>query len=365
MLLLLHKMFSHKIPILYFSKDKLKVSLVSVGKSPKVLKTDETGWTSESLKATLIQAKKQLKISNFRLLLADDLSYVVTLKIPLSTPEDKARQLVLDKLTSLIPEILTNQDWDFKETGKKDQTEKEVIAFAPVQDKFLIISQALSEAGIDTEAIEPEVIARFRNEDPLIGLALKSDLKGKDEKVLNIIPKPPKPTKQSLVNKQQLIIFLIILILAGLVVGGVLTSRNALNKNTKNLPDSTAEITAPPLPIIEASSSAQASPSAQPAIDLTKYKLQVLNGTGGKGVAAAVKDILLAEGFTTITADNADTQNFTLTQVELKLDTPEQIFSTIEQALNDAYEVTRSAKLLTVGSDYDVVITVGQLKNKE
>ncbi|MFH0942804.1 MAG: LytR C-terminal domain-containing protein [Candidatus Beckwithbacteria bacterium] len=352
-------MFFKKTPILYFSQDKIKVSLVSTGKTNRVLKADETGWTPESLKETLIQAKKQLKTSKFRLLLADDLNYVVTLKIPLNTPTSQERQLVLAKLTALVPEILTSTNWDFKETGKKDQTEKEVIAFAPVQDKFLIISQALTEAGIDTEAIEPEVIARLRNEDPLIGIALKSDLKGKDEKVLNINPQPPKPTKAPIVNKKLVIIFLIVFIIIGLIVGGVLTSRNALNKTKKVLPSPSPEILVSPLP------SAEASPSALPVVDLTKYKLQVLNGTGGKGVAAAVKDILTAEGFTSIAADNADIQNFTLTQVELKPNTPKLVFETIDRALNDAYEVTHSAQLLTADSDYDVVITVGQLKSKE
>ena len=76
------------------------------------------------------------------------------------------------------------------------------------------------------------------------------------------------------------------------------------------------------------------SPSSKPEIVLTNYKVLALNGTGGKGVAAAVKNILEAQGFENIKADNADSFNFAATEVQLKKDIPNEIWKAIEKALS-------------------------------
>ncbi|MFH2061523.1 MAG: hypothetical protein ABIJ43_00900, partial [Candidatus Beckwithbacteria bacterium] len=182
-------MFTKKIPIIYLTKNKLKVVLVKLGKEPKVLKADETSWNKDSLAELFKQAKKQLKTKSVRILLAEDLSYVLQLNIPFDTKLKNERSLIEEKIKSEIPEILEDDDWDFKETGRKTQSDKQVIAFAPVKSSFTLISQALTDAGLKVEAIEPEVVSKIRHENPLIGLALKTDLKGKDEKVLNLKPK--------------------------------------------------------------------------------------------------------------------------------------------------------------------------------
>jgi len=168
------------------------------------------------------------------------------------------------------------------------------------------------------------------------------------------------PPKKPLIKKSYIIAFLVILAISALIFGGITISRNALKK--KPLPSPT------PLssPIVDslASPSPQASPSAspQPVIDLTDYKVQVLNGSGGNGFASAVKNTLLEEGFIDIDSNNAASFDYTATEISLKPDSPEQIFQIIDQALNTAYEVTRSAKLLAPDSDFDVVVIVGTKK---
>jgi len=166
-----------------------------------------------------------------------------------------------------------------------------------------------------------------------------------------------KPAKSPLISKKFLIIFSIAFGLSALIAGGILTSRNALNKKT--IPSPTPLVIASPIPSPEASPSA----TPEPEIILSNYKLLVLNGTGGKGVAGAVKDILESEGFENIKADNADKLDFTITQIQLKKTTPDQVFEIIDRTLNNAYEVTRSAEILTEDTDYDVIITVGETIN--
>jgi len=167
------------------------------------------------------------------------------------------------------------------------------------------------------------------------------------------------PKKKPLIKKSYIIIFLIILAISALIFGAITVSNNALNK--KPLPSPTP-LSSPVVIDSLASPSPTASPSAEPAIVLTDYKIQILNGSGGKNVASAVKDILTEEGFTGIDTDNAASFDYTATEISLKPDTSEQLFQTIDQALNSAYEVTRSAELLTQDSDYDVVIIVGTKK---
>ncbi len=399
-------MFTKKIPIIYLSKTKLKVVLVKLGKEPKVVKADETGWNKDSLADSFKQAKKQLKAKTIRLLLADDLSYVLQLNIPFNTKPADERKLIEEKIKPEIPEILEHDDWDFKETGRKTQKDKQVIAFAPVKSAFTLISQALTDANLKVEAIEPEVVSKVRNNDPLIGIALKKDLKGKDEKVLNLnlkklLPSKPKVTgsdpvtdkskpeatkpstdkkpdgselqakadpdkigtssepkkepEKPKVNKSLIIIFAVTLALGALVTGGILVQKSALEKRPSPTP--TPLIIASPEP----SPSPTPSPSPEPEIVLSEYKIQSLNGTGGKGIAGAVKDLLEAEGFEDVDADNADELDHTQTTVQLKQDTPDAVWNTIERALNSDYDLVKSKEPLTEDSDYDVIITVGEL----
>ncbi len=400
-------MFTKKIPILYLSKSKLKVVLVTLGKEPKVIKSDETGWNKDSLADSFKQAKKQLKAKSVRLLLADDLSYVLELNIPFDTKPADERKLIKDLIKPEIPEILEADDWDFKETGRKTQKDKQIIAFAPVKSSFSLISQALTDANLKVEAIEPEVVSKVRNSNPLIGMALKQDLKGKDEKVLNLnikklIPTKPKPTKKSKskeapkpttekpesevkpspetktptpqpaapkstppepekprVNKNLVIIFSVTLALGALVTGGILVQRSALEKRPSPTPS--PRVFASPTP----NPSPTPSPSPEPEVVLSDYKIVSLNGTGGRGVAGAVKDILEAEGFEDVEAANAQKLNHTKTTVQLKSNTPDAVWDTIERALNSDYDLVKSETNLTEDDDYDVIITVGELLEQE
>lgn len=107
-----------------------------------------------------------------------------------------------------------------------------------------------------------------------------------------------------------------------------------------------------PLPIPEA--------TASPEADLTKYKVQALNGSGTAGAALKVKDLLESAGFKDIKTGNAKTYDFTDTEVAMKKDVPDSVFSAIQKALS-GYKVTK-ADNLTDTATYDVVITVGSSK---
>ena len=138
-------MFTKKVSIIYLTKTKLKLAVVKLGKDPQIIKSDETSWNKDSLGDSFKQAKKQLKSKSIRILLGDDLSYVLSLNIPFDTKSKDERQLIETKIKPEIPEILSSDDWDFKEAGRKTQKDKQVIAFAPVSTKvtFQPISSVL------------------------------------------------------------------------------------------------------------------------------------------------------------------------------------------------------------------------------
>jgi len=296
-------MFSKKITVIHLSKDALKVALVSVSKVSKVLKSDETGWNQNSLVTTFEEVATQLKTNNIRLLLSDDF----------------------------------------------------------VKSKFFIVSQALDKANLEAVVTESESSAKARHENPLIGIALKKDSKAQKSNLIsptqtsNLLEK-----NSSVVSKKALIIFITTLILVALITGGILTSQKALESQSKS------SLPSPPLVVVSPDPSPTSTPSAslKPDIQINPadYSVLVLNGTGGKGVAGAVKDILLEQGFKDIKADNAEIFDYSQTEVQLKKDPAIGIFATINTALSGSYEVIKSNILLTNDSDYDVIITVGKLK---
>jgi hypothetical protein len=97
-------------------------------------------------------------------------------------------------------------------------------------------------------------------------------------------------------------------------------------------------------------------------VDLSEYSVQILNGTGGTGVAAAAKQELDNEGFGDLVTGNASAFDYEETEVALKEDVPGSVFEVIKDALEDKYTVVKSKDEVEEDSDYDVVITVGETK---
>lgn len=473
-------MFKSKKTIIYLTKNKLRAGFVTTRPPLKATDLIESDWSLENLGQVLAQVKIKLKAKKIRVLVGEELSYVVSLAIPKT--EVKEKDAIKLKLQEVIPENLDESVWDFKETAQtKDKKIVQVVAF--VKSFFEVLSAGLNQAGIEAEAIEPTSLALARltetekqphliihkslealalvadhglvvasetfdsqvnlpkigqlldfvsrhfnitpakvilsgdmegfdtkqleakdrqieqkNLDPMIGLALKQDLKGKDEEVLNLkvlnIASTPKPNqndseskiekeiveeeiknkeefpknnrqpqvflsdtqKPPLVNKKLLIIFLVILLLSGLTLGGIFTYRSLTKPEAK--PEAT------PTPVVEATPTPEISPSSTPEvkINLADYSVQILNGSGVAGEAGAVQEILTAEGFESIDTGNADSYDYSDTEVQVKKDTPEVVFETIERALNSEYTVLKSDKILAEDSGYDILVIVGVKK---
>jgi outer membrane biosynthesis protein TonB len=150
---------------------------------------------------------------------------------------------------------------------------------------------------------------------------------------------------------------LLVLLILGALGGGVYyyqknvagtTTTN--NEVTKNTPEVTTAPTETPTPTVAS-------------VDLSKYKVQVLNGSGTPGEAGKAQGYLETAGFKEFKTGNASAFNYTKTEVSLKASVSDEVFTAIEKALSSHYQdVTKVEKALSDSSEYDVVITVGKQK---
>src|SRR3989344_666459 len=181
------------VTVIYITKDKLIGARV---KENKLLISDnfELGWDANTFDISLGQIIEKLKSKNVRILLDNSLSYTLRLTIPFDLSHVEERRLISDKIKEKIPEVLRDEDWDYKEiqfnfASKNEQTggkEKEVIVFSPVKHITELLRKAKVNLNFEIEAVEPVEIAQTRNANPVIGIALKDDIKGSDKDVLNI-----------------------------------------------------------------------------------------------------------------------------------------------------------------------------------
>ena len=161
-------------------------------------------------------------------------------------------------------------------------------------------------------------------------------------------------------GKKLIFVFIIALLIGGGAVAGFFYVANPYKPTTS--PESPAQTatseTTSPTPIATERETATSSATQTPA-DLSSFKMQILNGSGTAGEAGVVRDLLKTEGFTQFEVGNADTYDFTTTEVHLVPTVPNDVFEKIKKSLT-AYGYTVDEKdVLPESSSYHVVIMVG------
>lgn len=99
-----------------------------------------------------------------------------------------------------------------------------------------------------------------------------------------------------------------------------------------------------------------------PTVELSKYSLQVLNGTRTAGLAGRASEMLKTQGFAEITVGNAPTSTSEITEIKLKESIPDAVYMGIEKALSDSFATQKATESLPNDSLYDIVIIVGRSK---
>lgn len=150
-----------------------------------------------------------------------------------------------------------------------------------------------------------------------------------------------------------LIILIPGVLLLGALLGGIYFYEKGVNQSATATP--TPEATASEVP----SASPTASPSAK--LDLTKYPINVENGSGIPGTAGSVKDLLTKAGFKVGTTGNADNYNYTDTIIKTKSDVPAAFVTKLTTTLSGIYKVG-TPQTLDDNSKDEVVVIVGTSK---
>lgn len=151
------------------------------------------------------------------------------------------------------------------------------------------------------------------------------------------------------VGKKALVGGLVTFVVVGVLAGGIFYFNSKVSNPSPVQTDTNAQTTVP---------SATASPTAAPEVDLTTLKINILNGSGKAGQAGIAQGLLEKAGFEGIDTGNADSFDFTATQVALKADLHESVFTSVSDALSDTY-VVEKADALDADSEFDIVITIG------
>ncbi len=166
----------------------------------------------------------------------------------------------------------------------------------------------------------------------------------------NITPEHPIKNESGIFLKFFLVTFLATL-LALALAGGIYVYLTGTNKirtpgliNQAPTPTATVVVNSTPVPT--------------PIADLSTFKVSVLNGNGGIGVASKLKAIIEKVGFKVSYTGNADNFNFTDTLIQVKSTVPDSVVTTLKNSLADTYSV-KIGDPLDAASPYDIVITVG------
>src|SRR3989344_92511 len=216
------------------------------------------------------------------------------------------------------------------ELGNKEEIEKEELGKNP---------ELAEESNLDEEVEEDESPVKFPLE------SVKQEDSVNLDKIANEIPVESNAPSNlhdlseveedfSPPNKSRNILWFIVpvILLLSVLTAGVLIFNQGSKKETLTTPE--PSITPTP----------EASPSAVP-VDVTLYKIKILNGSGIKGEAARMQDVLEAENFVVSSVGNAQTADYTDTIIEAKAGTPKGFIDKIKEFLRNDFVIAEGERL--------------------
>lgn len=160
-------------------------------------------------------------------------------------------------------------------------------------------------------------------------------------------PQPVDPPKS---NKKTFWVIIILFAVLGAAAGGIgiYLQNNGSIGGFMARPTPTPEVTEPtPTPAAE--------------LDRSELSIQVLNGSGVTGAAKTAQEYLEGLGYSVDAVGNADESDLETTQVAIKSE-KEEFSDLVKEDLSEQYTVDEEVGELDEDSTYDVVITLGLVK---
>ena len=206
----------------------------------------------------------------------------------------------------------------------------------------------------DTKRIKP-VIEEIVEEKPSVEVITPPEQETQVEEAPHL-EKPLVFDEDKKLNIKLIIaITLVSALVAAFVSGGVYVYLSGV-ESTKNGPSATSS----PEPSAEPSNEPTATPNATPApVDVSKYTVEVLNGSGAIGAASGAKDVLTKAKFNVVKTGNAGRYDYKSTVIQAKAGVPAEVTAKAKKELETAKYKVEMGEALPASSDYDIVVIVG------
>ncbi len=194
---------------------------------------------------------------------------------------------------------------------------------------------------------EPQTSAKDKQEEPT---------KGFEEKVSEIVGEEGERGGGRGVSFRLLFV---LTILTALVVGFVAGGVYVYWAGIRSVADGSGNVQEPAV-----ERQTQVIPTATPLpepedVDLSEFKVKVLNGSGKIGEAGKVEKLLSDAGFAVKETGNAESFDFEETEISSrKNNVPRSVVSKLKETLEKTYEVKIGEELAET-SDYDILVIVG------
>ncbi len=143
------------------------------------------------------------------------------------------------------------------------------------------------------------------------------------------------------------------LFLLGALLGGIVFYQRSLEEGQNLFPTSTET------PV----ETTQATSSPAPTVDVTKYEIKVLNGSGIAGEASKAQDLIEGEGFVVSSTGNAANYSYTQTIIQVKEGVDEGFIAKLKETLSEGYKVSVTVEDLEDSSKDSVIVIVGSTKS--
>lgn len=206
----------------------------------------------------------------------------------------------------------------------------------------IIVSDVVTESTEKIEIIE-EVAEIPKSESPVKPSDPLTDFKEKmSEEEKPVSDAPPRK------NFMWPILFVVFLALA--LLAGIFIYKQGVNKG-----EEINVVTLTPTPTV-------APEPSKAEIDLSKYKIEILNGSEIDGEAGKQKDNLEGEGFKVSSIGNAENSDYTKTIIQAKEDVDKDFLDKLKSVLEKSF-VVGETEGLSEDADSDVIVIIGSETN--
>lgn len=263
-----------------------------------------------------------------------------TLSTMAKVDEKERKRLIVEEVGAEVPKV------ESEETPLESSTE---VVSSETKEPLEVVKEKVEELQTLTEGISESVEKSVEVQEELAMVAEKVIPTDKPDDFI--------PLEKNSRGPNPLLIIIPGVLLLGALLGGIVFYRSSVD-NQKNIKDT--ELTETPAPTeIAEDVVAISTPSAT--IDLSKYTVVILNGSGISGEAGKVKTILTAAEFKVGTTGNASTYDYTKTVVKAKSTVDATFVTKLIETLGKTYVVDK-AQTLSDSSKDDVQVVVGTSK---